>query len=125
MKYATELAVGVSSAGFELDGVGSAGHAQDPDLGSGVERGQSALAQLADQRLGLLEVAEHAMAQYGGEASAVHRLVGVLASACRSVTRCWASAGSRPSRCWALSSIVGDGSSKVTSYPAWASGNDW
>jgi len=34
------------------------------------------------------------------------------------------SAGSRSSRCRALSSIAGDGSSSVTSYPAWASGKD-
>lgn len=32
-----------------------------------------------DQRLRLLEVAKHAMAQHGGEASTIDRLVGVLA----------------------------------------------
>ena len=41
--------------------------------------GRGAPAQLVDHRLRLLEVPEHAMTQHGGEASAVHRLVGVLA----------------------------------------------
>src|SRR5215218_3805740 len=76
-----------------LHRVGSDRHAQDPDLGSGVERrqgvvpppfqgrahrhrlgvaghdrddatGSSALAQLVDQRLGLLEVPEHAASSW-------------------------------------------------------------
>jgi hypothetical protein len=91
-----------------LDRVGSAWYSQDPDLGSGVECrqgvvpapfqgrahrhrlgvarhdrdhavGGGAPAQLADQRPGVVEVSEYAVAEHRGEAPAVHRLFGVLA----------------------------------------------
>ena len=53
--------------------LGVAGHDRDDAAGGG------APAQLVDQRLRMLEVPEHAMAQHGVEASTVHRLLGVLA----------------------------------------------